>query len=134
MPLSNIWFNTHHAPFGAHASLTLGFAGAKGGLDLELCRPPDQPVLVAVESAAQRNLFEALPFTELPDVAERRKFVNQEVTAHLADLSLFTPEQVRREFNLATDRWIAGDLSYTLYTPVRDVPDPEDPAPGTDEA
>ncbi|HET7868514.1 MAG TPA: glycoside hydrolase family 52 protein [Burkholderiaceae bacterium] len=138
MPLSNIWFNTHHAPIGAHASLTLGFPGAKGGLDLELRRPPDQPVLVAVESATRRNYFEALPFTDAPDAAERKRFVNQEVTAHLADLSLFTPDQVRRDFNVASDRWTAGDLSYTLYTPVPGpwcpMPDPAIPAPDTDEA
>ena len=50
MTLSNIFFNTQHAPTGAHASLTLGFPGARGGMDLELCRAPNQSILVAVES------------------------------------------------------------------------------------
>jgi hypothetical protein len=134
MPLPNIFFNTHHAPVGAHASLTLGFPGAKGGLDLELCRPADQSVLVAVESATQHNLFEALPFTELPDPGERQRFVNQEITSHLADLVLFERDQVQRDFNIATDRWRAGDLTYTLYTPVRDLPDPADASPGAADA
>jgi hypothetical protein len=134
MPLSNLFFNTHHAPIGAHASLTLGFPGGKGGLDLELCRPADQSVLVALESAAQPNLFEALPFTELPDLEARKRFVNEEVTAHLADVVLFGQDQVQREFSLASDRWRAGDLSYTLYTPVRDLPDPESPLPDAMEA
>lgn len=45
---------------------------------------------------------------------------------------------MRRDFNVASDRWTAGDLSYTLYTqvpgPWSPMPDPEAQVPGTDEA
>lgn len=121
--MSNIFFNTQHAPIGAHASLTLGFPGARGGMDLELCRAPNQSVLVAVESRTQPNLFEALPFSDLPDPAERRKFVNEELMTHVGETRPFDRAAVSRDFHLTTDTWRAGDLRYTLYTPVRDLPD-----------
>lgn len=115
--MPNIFFNTQHAPIGAHASLTLGFPGARGGMDLELCRAPNQSVLVAVESRAQPNLFEALPFSDLPDPAERRKFVNEELMTHVGETRPFDRNAVSRDFHLTTDTWRAGDLRYTLYTP-----------------
>ena len=63
------FFNTQHAPVGAHASLTLGFPGARGGMDLELCGAPGQSVMVALESAQQPGLFETLPFDPQKDFA-----------------------------------------------------------------
>jgi xylan 1,4-beta-xylosidase len=123
MPLSNIFFNTQHAPTGAHASLTLGFPGARGGMDLELCRAPNQSILVAVESRTRPNHFDALPFTDVPDPAERKKFVNEELTSHLGEIHPVALTEVSRDFQLATDTWRAGDLRFTLFTPVRSIPD-----------
>jgi len=129
----NRFFNTQHAPNGAHASLTLGFPGARGGMDLELCGAPGQSVLVALESAQQPGLFETLPFCEPPDDAERQRFVSDQGDAHLGasglGARLFEPGEVQREFSLATDRWQAGDLRFTLYSPVRALPDPDACAP-----
>ncbi|WP_457329932.1 glycoside hydrolase family 52 protein [Rhizobacter sp. P5_C2] len=129
-PLSaNRFFNTQHAPVGAHASLTLGFPGARGGMDLELCGAPGQSVMVALESAQQPGLFETLPFCAPPDDAERQRFVSEQGDAHLGasglGARLFALDEVQREFSLATDSWQAGDLRFTLYTPVRDLPDPD---------
>src|SRR5215216_6643082 len=118
MTLSNIFFNTQHAPTGAHASLTLGFPGARGGMDLELCRAPDQSILVAVESRTQPNHFDALPFSKVPDPAERKKFVNEELTSHLGEIRCMPLADVKRDFQLATDTWRAGDLRFTLFSPV----------------
>ena len=33
-------------------------------------------------------------------------------------------EQVRREFGVAVDTWHAGDLTFSLYSPVHSIPDP----------
>jgi len=129
MSLSNRFFNTQHAPAGAHASLTLGFPGASGGMDLELCGAPGQSVLVALESALSPGLFETLPFCEPPDDAERQRFVSDQGDAHLGasglGARLFERDEVQRTFSLATDSWQAGDLRFTLYTPVRALPDPD---------
>ncbi|WP_341675819.1 glycoside hydrolase family 52 protein [Niveibacterium sp. SC-1] len=125
--VARTFFNTQHSPIGAHASFTLGYPGAKGGLDLEICSAPDQSFVVALESASEPGLFEALPFCEAPDDSERARFM--EITGDTrergARLRIFEQAEVRREFALATDAWHAGDLVFTLYSPVRDLPDPE---------
>lgn len=125
MPLPNLFFNTQHAPVGAHASLTLGFPGPKGGMDLELCRAPGQSVLVALESAGEPGLFQALPFTELPHDAERKRFASEEAAAATARVQVLPQAAVSRDFQLATDTWRAGDLRFSLFTPVRSIPDLE---------
>jgi len=127
--LTNRFFNTQHAPAGAHASLTLGFHGATGGMDLELCGAPGQSVLVALEAAHSPGVFETLPFCEPPDDAERQRFVSDQGDAQLGSSGLgarlFERHEVQRSFSLATDSWEAGDLRFTLYTPVRALPDPD---------
>ena len=42
----------------------------------------------------------------------------------------FPKERVTRDFRLTTDTWSTGDLSFTIYSPVRSIPDP---ARATDE-
>ncbi len=126
------FFNTQHAPMGAHASLTLGFPGPNGGLDLELCRAPEQSILIALESAEASGLFQALPFTHVPDDQERERFAKEEMSQRKGRVQVFEPDQIKRRFNIATDEWQAGDLTYTLYSPLHHLPDleatPDDPA------
>ncbi|MCX7049193.1 MAG: beta-xylosidase [Candidatus Sumerlaeota bacterium] len=111
---------------GAFASFTLGFPGAKGGLGLELGKPADQNVFIGLESH-ETGIFEALPFSErMGD--ERARF---EVEAERADqerkarIVPFAREAIRREFRVATDAWIAGDLTFRVISPVHPIPDPE---------
>ena len=130
----NIHFNTQHAPFGAHASLTLGFPGVNGGMDLERCLPPQQQILVALESAEAPNEFEALPFIEPESHKELMRFisVHGDIWPHSAKkLTTWPLEAIERDFGLACDAWSAGDLAFSLYSPVGDVPDP---AQGDSEA
>ncbi len=72
----NLFFNAHHSPVGAHASFTLGFPGAKGGLGLELGKPADQDVYIGVESR-DGTCFEALPFFAGSE-DESKRYVVQE--------------------------------------------------------
>ena len=130
MPISP-FFNAHHAPIGAFASFTLGAPGASGGLGLELGKPADQNVFVALETR-EGGAFEALPFFKSDDAAdeERRRYDVEEANQALpewqgAPFRAFPEEAVRRDFHVATDTWTAGDLTFTLYSPVRSVPDPE---------
>jgi hypothetical protein len=53
----NMFFNAHHSPIGAFSSLTLGFYGNGGGLDLELGRSPRKNVYVGVESLDREGIF-----------------------------------------------------------------------------
>ena len=130
MPISP-FFNAHHAPVGAFASFTLGAPGASGGLGLELGKPADQNIFVALETR-EGGAFEALPFFKADDAAEEERLryevehANQALPQwQSAPLSAFPEEAIRRDFHVATDTWTAGDLTFTLYSAVRPVPDPD---------
>lgn len=122
----NIFFNAHHSPIGAYASFTVGFPGAGGGLDLELGRSPEKSVYVGLETRGGGE-YQALPFFDDNTVESQRYDVEQADAAPLKHgiLRAFSRTQVTREFKLGTDTWSAGDLTFTLCSPVRAVPDPE---------
>lgn len=126
----NMYFNTQHAPLGAHASFTLGFPGAKGGMDLERCGSPNQDTLIGLESPTEAGVFEVLPFMDAPTTSEADRFVSHESgqEQHALPLTAFLraipKENVTRSFGIATDSWQAGDLTYTLYSPSGALPDP----------
>jgi hypothetical protein len=131
------FFNAHHAPIGAFASFTLGSPGATGGLGLELGKPADQNVFIGLESRAGGS-FEALPFFQYDNAEdeERRRYEVEQANQAMPEwqgvpISPFPSEAIRREFHAATDTWAVGDLTFTIHSPVRPVPDP---ASGDDEA
>lgn len=122
----NIFFNAHHSPMGAFASFTLGFPGSSGGLGLELGKPAEQNVYIGLESKDGR-CFEALPFYD-ENIDESKRY-DLESTEGEKDESLkvvsFKKDQIARNFNLSTDSWNAGDLTFTIYSPVYSIPDPQ---------
>ncbi|WP_058302295.1 glycoside hydrolase family 52 protein [Gorillibacterium timonense] len=121
----NKFFNAHHSPIGAFASLTLGFPGAGGGLDLELGRSPRRNVYIGVETP-EGGLYEALPFfASQGDEASRYDVENPDPNQEKPVIIVpFPKEAIKRDFRLSTDSWTAGDLTFTIYSPVRGVPDP----------
>ncbi len=128
---TNLFFNAHHAPIGAFASFTLGAPGASGGLGLELGKPADQNVFVGLETR-EGSTFEFLPFFKSDDAAEeeRKRYEVEQANQAMpqwqgAVTTAFPAEAIRRDFHAATDTWTAGDLTFTLYSPVRPVPDPD---------
>ena len=130
MPISP-FFNSHHSPMGAFASFTLGAPGASGGLGLELGKPADQNVFIALETR-EGGAFEALPFFKADDAAEeeRQRYEVEQANQAMpewqnAPMIAFPTEAIRRDFHAATDTWTAGDLTFTLYSPVTSVPDPD---------
>ncbi len=128
--MRNIFFNAHHSPVGAFASFTLGFPGPNGGLGLELSRPAEQNIYIGCETTPGR--FEALPFFQAPDVDEAARY---DVEADGDDapkpqVLAIAKDRISRDFNVATDTWTAGDLTFRVISPVRNVPDP---ATATDE-
>lgn len=123
--MSNIFFNAHHSPIGTFASFTLGFKGSKGGFGLELGRPADQDVYVGLE-AEDGEYYELLPFfAEAEDESKRYDVENNSDKKVQSVLVPFKDEQIKRDFKLCTDTWSAGDLTFTIYSPVSSIPDPE---------
>ncbi|WP_202078393.1 glycoside hydrolase family 52 protein [Caldalkalibacillus salinus] len=124
--MKNIFFNAHHAPIGAYASFTLGFPGSGGGLDLELGRSPRKSVFIGVESAEKQGHYDALPFFDAGDDESKRYDIeNPDPEPDKPKIVRpFTEEEVHRDFQLGSDTWKAGDLTFTLYSQVSSVPDP----------
>ena len=128
----NKFFNAHHSPIGAFASFTLGFKGAKGGLGLELGRPADQDVYIGLE-AREGGRFEALPFYNPGHQGEFSAY-DLEGNSHREnklEIAPFADAAITRDFQLGTDSWRAGDLTFTIYSPAEGVPDPATGTPET---
>lgn len=127
----NSFFNAHHSPIGAYASFTLGFPGSGGGLDLEMGRPPGENVFIGLETREEKGKYHTLPFYEMSDDESKRYVVENEDHFPVANEVLipFSKEEIERDFRLATDTWRAGDLTFTIYSPVQTVPDPSKASP-----
>lgn len=124
---ANRMFNAHHAPIGAFSSFTLGSPGRSGGLDLELGRPPRQNLFIGLERADRPGLYETLPFFESQaDESSRYDIENPDPNPVKPRILLpADPDAIERDFRLGSDTWTCGDLSLSLYSPVRSVPDPD---------
>jgi hypothetical protein len=124
-----LFFNAHHAPIGAFASLTLGYRGAKGGLGLELASPADQNLWIGLEDA-DGGRMELLPFyAARPAADDRLRYEVGATDPHPVETSgpalvPFADSEIAREFGITHDAWTAGDLRFEIVSPVRPVPDP----------
>ena len=117
------FFNAHHSPIGAFASFTLGYKGAKGGLGLELSGPANQNVFIGIQSE-ERSQFRLLPFYgEAENFRERFDCSDTEIK-NQQQIIPFEDFQIQRYFHVATDTWVAGDLTLKLFSPVLPIPDP----------
>jgi hypothetical protein len=114
-------FNAQHSPVGAFASFTLGLPGQKGGLGLELGGPANENIYIGMESRAG-GVFEALPFYAGSEDDSKRYDVS--ATSGTAAQRLRPFAAFERDFSACCDTWRAGDLSFSVYSPVKSVPDP----------
>lgn len=117
------FFNAHHAPVGAFASFTLGCEGPKGGLGLELGGPANESIFIGAECAAPGG-YEALPFFGSSADSARRYDVAADAPLRQGKVAAFAPEAITRDFGLGCDTWRAGDLTFSIYSPPKQVPDP----------
>lgn len=119
----SIFFNAFHSPIGAHSSFTLGCLGASGGLGLELGKPADQNIYIGVETR-KGGTYEALPFFAGALDESKRYDHGAGSGGGKSILRAFPLTKIKREFKLGTDTFSAGDLSFTLFSPVLPAPDP----------
>ncbi|MCS6243852.1 MAG: beta-xylosidase [Opitutus sp.] len=120
---SGVFFNAHHAPVGAFATFTLGERGPRGGLGLELGGPANESLFIGAESADGSG-YEALPFFANSADAALRYDVSAGTQAAPGLVRPFADTALARDFALATDTWRAGDLTFTVYSAPKPVPDP----------
>ena len=117
------FFNAHHAPAGAFCTFTLGFPGAKGGLGLELGGPANESVFVGLETR-RGGRYEALPFFAGGEDASKRFDVSADNPIKSGSISSFPAGKMKRDLRLGSDTWRAGDLTFTIHSPVKSVPEP----------
>lgn len=121
----SIFFNAHHSPPGAFSTLTLGKEGMSGGLGMELSGPANQNLYIGLESS-DKNIFEFLPFFEISENI-RNRFESENLNndnESVVKTLIFDPSKIERDFNLSTDTWKAGNLTFTILSPVSSIPDP----------
>lgn len=122
------YFNAHHSPMGAFATMTLGYKGSKGGIASELKGPADEAIYVGLEEARRPGMYQCFPFF---DGAETAMAAEDYDIEGLRDYQFrraafpFADGQISRSTGMATDTWSAGDLTMTVFNPVRPIPDPE---------
>ncbi|HSI73979.1 MAG TPA: glycoside hydrolase family 52 protein, partial [Fimbriimonas sp.] len=121
---TNIFFNAHHSPVGAFATLTLGCKGPKGGFGLELSGPANESIYVGIEEEEGR--YRALPFYGGSEVAAEDYDVEGLSDLRYASaLQPFRDNEITRLFGAGVDEWRAGDLTFRIVSPPQSVPDPE---------
>ncbi|MDX6765248.1 MAG: glycoside hydrolase family 52 protein [Candidatus Methylacidiphilales bacterium] len=120
------FYNTQHSPIGAFASFTLGAKGPRGGFGLEIGKPADEHVLIGLENR-EDDSFSYLPFCQeiLDDSSNFDLATDPRQKAFRMDA--FADEAITRTLTPATDTWVAGDLTFTIHTPVGEAPPPSAP-------
>ncbi|HEY5374925.1 MAG TPA: glycoside hydrolase family 52 protein [Polyangiaceae bacterium] len=119
--MHSIDFHAHHSPQGAYATFTCGRFGAGGGPTIEGTAPAGFDLVVGYVD--EHDELWALPFFRSSGAPEITDFVTP----------AGSPEpkwrhalgSVTREYERGTDTWLAPNFSFTLYTPVAPLPDPE---------
>ncbi len=103
---TDIFFNAHHSPIGAYATFTLGYPGANGGFGQQQKLPGKQSTYVGI---VQDGAITALPFFD-PSISP--------------SVGAYAQDAVTRDFRVASDTFATTDFSFTLFSPVRSIPNP----------
>jgi hypothetical protein len=124
--MTHPFYNAHHSPLGAFATLTLGYKGTKGGLGLEMSGPANEDIYVGIEDM-EAGRYHALPFFEAEQSSGSEDYDVEHLSGFMRPnaVSVFADEEIERSMSACIDEWRAGDLTFRLISPVRSVPDPE---------
>lgn len=111
------FYNAHHSPVGAFATLTLGATGAKGGFGLELGSPANENLYIGFERDAEPGVIDALPFFDRVEV-DTSNFDSEFQHRRQGREWRFEPAQdVQRTLTSQVDRWQCGDMTVQIFTP-----------------
>jgi len=127
--VNTLFYNTQHSPIGAFASFTLGARGAKGGLAIELGKPADQNVFIGLEDKTG-GTFSCLPFFDAVVDESIRFDVEASGERRRSVLQAYKDKAITRTLSPQQDTWEAGDLRFSIYSPVCPAPEPGTPRAG----
>ena len=106
-------FHAHHSPMGSHSSFTIGMFGSNGGMALEKGGPADQSIFVGYRS--ESGLTKLFPFYKnLVNDAERFSLDDAHELSKTVD---FKEEEIQRNYNWATDQFLAPGINFKIITP-----------------
>jgi hypothetical protein len=123
--MSPVFFNAQHSPIGAFASFTLGAKGARGGFGLEMGKPADQNVYIGLEDIEKENEFQCLPFFEAEEEKSKNFAISLSRDRPEVTLCCFADAEIDRVISPGRDQWKAGDITFTIYSPLAKAPDPD---------
>ncbi|HEY4106347.1 MAG TPA: glycoside hydrolase family 52 protein [Polyangiaceae bacterium] len=121
MNMHSIDFHAHHSPLGAYATFTCGRFAAGGGPTIEGAAPASHDLIVGYIDECDE--VHALPFFRDADAPELTEFA----------IAPNEPKQKRRHalkdatrrYERASDCWSTSEFSFSIFTPVCAIPDPE---------
>jgi xylan 1,4-beta-xylosidase len=121
--MNNISFYAHHSAFGAFASFMMGKTGMGGGFVLSNVKPPQGNMFIGYK---QDDLINLLPFCNFADKkSEEEAFTGEDTGAKdEKNIRLFADSEITREMGWASDKWTAGNFSFSLITPFGEVKEP----------
>ncbi len=118
-------YHSHHSPFGAFASFTIGLTDSQGGFGQALRGPAAQNVYIGYKQADQKA-WQLLPYFQ-PSRSQEAAFTGVEGEATQARTMQALPaDAFTRELGWCTDTWRAnaGCFGFSLLTPVDRIADP----------
>lgn len=125
-----IGFNAQHSPMGAFMSFTCGHPGTRGGIGLQIGHPAEQDMYIGYIEGDRFSdkPLKALPFYAGADSSAAEAYlVEQAGPAEQnakADVEPIDLKDIRRCYSWGTDCWHSGPMSFSIYTPFADIPDP----------
>jgi xylan 1,4-beta-xylosidase len=118
------FYNAHHSPVGAFATLTLGATGARGGFGLELGAPANENLYIGFERDAEPGVIDALPFYDRAE-ADTSNFDSEFQHRHRENEWRFEAvSTAQRDLTAQVDSWQFGDMTVRIYTPAWELSDP----------
>lgn len=99
------FFQAVHGPAGADAGFSLGYWNHGGGFGTEVERIKEQDVFIGIRRGKEIQCF---PFFQEAESAQIQTFVKKEGEEQLHRLTVFSLENVTREFGYGSDLFCGG--------------------------
>ncbi len=128
--MSNQFFNTHHAPVGAWASLTFGAPDI--GMSIDVQDPVVKRSGVMMAGMANEREIHSIGFCDMPKSnavdlkSEGTQESDRERARRLkAEYGFYDETEITRTLTPSKDTFAAGNVTFTVYTPYDELPDPD---------
>jgi len=128
--VSNPFYNTHHAPVGAWASLTFGAPDI--GMSIDVQDPVVKKSGIMMAGWADESEIHSIGFCDIPksdsvDLKSEGTLASDREKAEQlkAEYGFYSEEEITRTLTPSKDIFSAGKITFTTYTPYDALPDPE---------